>query len=231
LVVNEMKPPNPGQYIDIHTHGGTPSEEVFIIESLMAHEGRNPEDIPDIACTYGIHPWHLSHETYKDLLNRVRNSVSGSNIVAVGEAGFDRLRGATVDLQHKAFNEQISISEEICKPVVIHCVRAWDELLSAHKKLRPAMPWLIHGFRGSIELAGQLLSKGFYLSFWFDFVVRPESSALLKILPADRIFLETDGADVDIRDIYKKVATDLEISVDELKAIMLNNFNFFYKKI
>ena len=68
------------------------------------------------------------------------------------------------------------------------------------------MPWLIHGFRGNIELAQQLISKGMYLSFWFDFVIRPESSELLRSLPKDRIFLETDGADVDIRDIYKKVA-------------------------
>ena len=87
------------------------------------------------------------------------------------------------------------------------------------------MPWLIHGFRGNVELASQLLSKGFYLSFWIDFVLRPESKELLKQLPADRIFLETDGADVDIKSIYNKVATDLDLSVDELKSIILKNFN------
>jgi Tat protein secretion system quality control protein TatD with DNase activity len=44
-----------------------------------------------------------------------------------------------------------------------------------------------------------------YLSFWFDFILRPESAELLRNLPMDRIFLETDGADVPIRDIYKKL--------------------------
>ena len=68
------------------------------------------------------------------------------------------------------------------------------------------MPWLIHGFRGNVELAKQLLSKGMYLSFWFDFIIRPESSKLVRSLPKERIFLETDGADVDIRTIYEKVA-------------------------
>ena len=86
------------------------------------------------------------------------------------------------------------------------------------------MPWLVHGFRGNEELADQLISKGMYLSFWFDFVLRPESADLLKSLPTDRIFLETDGADVDIRDIYKKVSDDLDMSVDELKAIIFSNF-------
>ena len=89
--------------------------------------------------------------------------------IAIGEAGFDKLRGPSPELQRKVFEEQVAISEELKKPVVIHCVRAWDELLAVHKKLKPKMPWLIHGFRGNTELAAQLLSKGMYLSFWFDF--------------------------------------------------------------
>ena len=91
------------------------------------------------------------------------------------------------------------------------------------------MPWMIHGFRGNKELAKQLLSKGMHLSFWFDYVLRPESTELLKSLPPDRIFLETDGADIDIRIIYEKVARDLDMPVDKLKSIVLSNFNdFFY---
>jgi TatD DNase family protein len=121
------------------------------------------------------------------------------------------------------------ISEEIKKPVIIHCVRGWDELLSVQKKLRPKMPWLVHGFRGNSELAGQLLSKGMYLSFWFEFVLRPESAGLLRSLPTDRIFLETDGADVDIRQIYYKVAIDLNIKVDQLKKIIINNYITFFR--
>ena len=90
------------------------------------------------------------------------------------------------------------------------------------------MPWLVHGFRGKKELALQLIKRGMYLSFWFDFVMRPESAELLRFLPKERIFLETDGADVDIREIYKKVSDDLAVSVDELKNIILGNFKYFY---
>ena len=96
--------------------------------------------------------------------------------------------------------------------------------MSVQKRLKPKMPWLVHGFRGNVALATQLLSKGMYLSFWFDFVLRSESRDLLRHVPADRIFLETDGADIDIRTIYDKVATDLDLSVDELKSIILKNF-------
>jgi TatD DNase family protein len=217
--------PQPGDYIDIHVHGGLPASGIFILESLMAHEGKLPADVSGIAYTYGIHPWFLNEENHKQLINSVENTVIQPEIIAIGEAGFDRLRGPSPELQSRVFEEQIIISEKISKPVVIHCVRAWDELLAVYKKIKPKMPWLIHGFRGNVELASQLLTKGFYLSFWFDFILRPESKELLKQLPADRIFLETDGADVDIKSIYNKVATDLDLSVDELKSIILKNFN------
>lgn len=220
-----MHLPRPGDYIDIHVHGGLPASGIFILESLMAHEGKLPADVSGIAYTYGIHPWFLNEENHEQLINSVENTVIQPEIIAIGEAGFDRLRGPSHELQSRVFEEQIIISEKISKPVVIHCVRAWDELLAVYKKIRPKMPWLIHGFRGNVELASQLISKGFYLSFWFDFILRPESKELLKQLPADRIFLETDGADVDIKSIYNKVATDLDLSVDELKSIILKNFN------
>jgi TatD DNase family protein len=224
-----MKQPLPGDYIDIHTHGTGVIPGIFAIENLMAHEQRDPEDNPSQPSTYGIHPWHLDNESLERLISKVQSFAHSPSIVAIGEAGFDKLRGPEITTQAKAFESQVVISEEIRKPLYIHCVRAWDELLPAHKKLRPKMPWLIHGFRGNKELAMQLLSKGMYLSFWFDFVIRPEASKLVRSLPKERIFLETDGADVDIRAIYDKVAADLDLPVDELKSIILSNFNEFFR--
>jgi TatD DNase family protein len=223
-----MKHPLPGDFIDIHTHDSRVISGIYAVENLMAHEWRSPGDIGEQPCTYGIHPWHLSSENIDDFVGKVKSFAASNNIVAVGEAGFDKLKGPDMQTQAKAFQAQVEISEEIKKPLYIHCVRAWDELMPAHKRLRPKMPWMIHGFRGNVELAMQLLSKGMYLSFWFDFVIRPESSKLLKSLPTERIFLETDGANVDIRDLYKKVAADLNMEVNELKGIILaNSIKFF----
>ncbi|MBK7710587.1 MAG: TatD family hydrolase [Bacteroidales bacterium] len=219
-----MNSPLPGDYIDIHTHGSGIIAGIFAIENLMAHEERRPVDVSDQPCTYGIHPWHLERESILRLIDNVQSVSSSSNLLAIGEAGFDKLRGADMEIQSEAFIAQVKISESIGKPLFIHCVRAWDELLPVHKRMRPKMPWLIHGFRGSVELAGQLLSKGMFLSFWFDFVLRPESSNLLRSLPSERIFLETDGADVGISIIYEKVADDLNMEVDELKSLILKNY-------
>ncbi|HEX2977163.1 MAG TPA: TatD family hydrolase, partial [Bacteroidales bacterium] len=149
-------------------------------------------------------------------------------VIAIGEAGFDKLKGPSFELQRKVFRMQVELSESLKKPLIIHCVRAWEELLSVHKEMRPEMPWMIHGFRGKIKLAEQLLSKGFYLSLWFEFVLRPESSDLIRALPQNRIFLETDGADVDIRDIYLKVSDDINLPLIDLKKTIYSNFIDFF---
>jgi TatD DNase family protein len=221
--------PQAADFIDIHVHNGIPSQGVFILESLMAHEEKTPFDTPGVAYTYGIHPWFLNENNYKQLIFSVKNFISHPEVIAIGEAGFDRLRGPSMELQRRVFEEQVALSEEAQKPLVIHCVRAWDELLSVQKRLKPKMLWLVHGFRGNVELATQLLSKGIYLSFWFDFALRPESRNLLRHLPKERIFLETDGAEVDIRTIYCKVAKDLGISPEELIGIIAKNFIEFFK--
>jgi TatD DNase family protein len=222
-----MNIPGKGDYIDMHTHGGKPAPGVFIVECLMAHEERLPDEIPGIAYTYGIHPWFLSEENHFQHITNLEKSAAYPNMIAIGEAGFDKLHGPSQELQNKVFEEQVHLSEALRKPLIIHCVKGWDDLLAAHKKLKPGMPWMIHGFRGSVEQAEQLLSKGFYISVWFDFALKKESAKLFRSLPKERLFLETDGAEVDIRDIYSKVANDLELTVEELKTVISRNFGEF----
>jgi len=224
-----MNLPQPGEYIDIHTHNSNSSGGIFAVENIMAHEGSDPGTISARAFTAGIHPWHLNENNSEKLLEFIRNITGNPNLIAFGETGFDKLRGPSIDLQRSIFAEQVKIAGENGKPLIIHCVRAWDELLAAHKIMKPEKSWLVHGFRGKKELALQLIKRGMYLSFWFDFVMRPESSELLRYLPKERIFLETDGADVDIREIYKKVSNDLAVSVDDLKNTILDNFNALFR--
>ncbi len=223
-----MNLPLPGDFIDIHTHDANPVRGYFKIETLMAHEGKNPLDIKGIAYTAGIHPWNLSEGNKNQQIEFVKSTAADISVLAVGEAGFDKLRGPSFELQREVFYEQIVIAERLKKPVIIHCVRAWDELLNAHKTLKPLKPWLIHGFRGKKELASQLISRGMYISLWFEFALRNESANLVKYLPKDRLFIETDGADLDIREIYGKIAADMGTTTEKLKTIISDNFLRFF---
>lgn len=219
-----MNLPQPGDFIDIHTHDSVISDGIFAVENIIAQEGPVPQNISAGAFTAGIHPWNLNETNRESLLEFIRNIADSPSLIAFGEAGFDKLRGPSIELQKSTFAEQVKIAGENRKPLIIHCVKAWDELLAAHKNLKPLTPWMVHGFRGKKELALQLIKRGMYLSFWFDFVMRPESAELIRYLPEERIFLETDGAGVDIREIYKKVSGDLAVSVDELKSIIHGNY-------
>ena len=219
-----MNFPANGDYIDIHSHNSKSENGVFILENLMAHEGIAPLSNKNMAFSVGVHPWFLTKTNMEAQLNFVKRYGNEKSVVAIGEAGFDKLKGVLMELQIKVFEEQVRISETLKKPLIIHCVRGWDELLASYQKMNPQMPWLIHGFRGKKELAHQLISKGMYLSIWYEFASKPESSELLRNIPYDKLFLETDGSGVNIRDIYKKAADDLYLSVDELKEKIAANY-------
>lgn len=223
-----MNRPVQGDYIDIHTHGGCPSEGLFIVENLMAHESNSFRSEPGMAFTIGLHPWFLGENNYENPILKIREYAAHNLIIAVGEAGFDKIRGASPDLQKLVFEKQALIAEEHKIPLIIHCVKGWDGLLASDKKLKPAVPWLIHGFHGKIETARQLLDRGMYISVWYSFALIPESTELIRFIPKDRLFLETDGADVDIRDIYYKVSGDLKISIEDLKSLIFENYYMLF---
>ncbi len=222
-----MNLPQPDDYIDIHTHDSLPEPGLFILNTLMVHEDHVITSFPGVAFCAGIHPWHLSNENSEILWERLLTLAESPDLFAIGEAGFDRLRGPAPGLQWEMFSRQALLAEKLGKPLIIHCVKAWDELLAGHRKVKPSVPWLVHGFRGSRELAGQLVSRDIYLSFWFDFIVRPGAAELIPALPREKIFLETDGSGTDIRDIYEKVAAYLSLPIDELKALVYGNFMTF----
>lgn len=156
----------------------------------------------------GIHPWYADRRQ----LNVLKEWIAHPRIVLVGEAGLDRLALTPRAIQEELFVRQIALSEEVRKPLIIHCVKAWDELLRIRRVTRPAMPWIIHGFCGKKQLAEQLLAAGFSLSFG----MRYNAEALRAAWNARRLLLETDDSPIDIGSLYRRVAEELEITEEML---------------
>ncbi len=140
------------------------------------------------------------------------------SVIALGEAGLDKSIDAPLSLQTEVFTEQVKLSEAFRKPLVIHCVKAWDELLAVKKDLNPQMPWVIHGFRGNDILAEQLIRKGLYLSFGMKF--NPKA---LRIAWPDYVLPETDEADIAIEEVYADIANALDMSIDLLALTLRKN--------
>lgn len=211
-------------YYDIHTHQ-TPfyKEDIAIINRNVNPMGDiRSGSLPDtVIRSYGIHPWYLYN--VKEQIDRLRLLASGSEVVAIGEAGLDTLAESPMDLQKEVFLAQANLAEETHKPLIIHCVKAWADLIACKKAVKPEMPWIIHGFRGNGELASQLIRLGFYLSFGDRF----NPSALCAAWP-NFLFLETDDKLIDIREVYQNVAQALDIPEEKLRIQIAENISIFH---
>ena len=144
---------------------------------------------------------------------------------AVGEVGLDKAHNETFDKQIEVFEEMIRFSEALRKPVIVHCVRAYSEIIEMRKKTKATMPWVMHGFNSSVETMWQLLKYDIYISLG-EILYRSENQAvkILKDIPIERLFLETDVSGRDIKDVYAKAASLMGCDIEFLCNKIFENY-------
>ena len=201
---------------DIHTHRLPlhPSQAIVSVDASSL-----PVDGKIVHASVGIHPWHLTETNVEVQWKAFQAAIEEDRrIVAIGEAGLDKLKGASLEAQTAVFRQEIALAETLCLPMVIHCVRAFNELLKLKKEVRPCQPWVIHGFRGKESVARELLRHGCYLSFGERF-----QSDALRAVPLDRLFIETDESSVSIETIGLRIAEARGEAPEELAAAIDKN--------
>lgn len=210
-------------YYDIHTHAPATNPEDYVVISADIHK---PIISSGLHYSLGIHPWYINYnlaETTRLLFEKVREYSLHPTVVALGETGLDKITAKTTNdfqFQQTLFTLHAKLSEEIKKPLIVHCVRGWDELLRIRQSVNPFMPWIIHGFKGKSPLAKQLLNAGFYLSFGQHY----HKESLLAAWTNHRLLIETDKNHINIRDVYQQLSNDLNITVNELSV----EIDFFF---
>ena len=208
-------------FFNIHTHTSLhPKTEIL---SLAPEQ--HSADIHMEYASVGIHPWHLTLENSESQWEALRQSVKDKRIIAIGECGLDKLQGPSLELQTSLFKQEATLAEECSLPLIIHCVKAFNELIQLKKEISPRQPWIIHGFRGKLPLAADCIRHGFYLSIGSHF-----QENALKAIPLDRLFIETDESEESIESIYQRIAEIKGISQQELlEAINKNVREVFFK--
>ena len=193
-------------FVDIHTHLDNQS----VIKIFDGDEVRILE-------TVGVHPW--------DVVSGENFQFSPDTTFAIGEVGLDKVHKETFEKQIEVFEEMIRLSESYRKPMIIHCVRAYSEIIEMRKKTKATMPWVIHGFNSSVETMWQLLKYNMYISLG-EMIYRNENKAveILKNIPLDRLFLETDVSGRDIKDVYSKAAELMGCEVEFLCKQIFENY-------
>ena len=223
-------------YINIHTHKNNIDKEFIEITNIDVDNHVNV-DVP-FFYSLGIHPWECQQPSVNNhwLENRLDNLASrclnDSSLKAIGECGIDRVCNVDLDIQKAIFIKQIEISEQYNKPMIIHAVKSHSDLLSIRKETKAKMPWIIHGFQGNEHIVSQYLRHDIYLSLG-DVLFKNESKAteLLKHIPHERLFMETDISERSIVDVYERAALLSGHSTDELRSDIFNNFVKIFGKI
>lgn len=174
----------------------------------------------------GAHP--LFYEWTKDFYSKLYKICMPKAALAVGECGLDKRSPMQLTEQIDLFMTHVHVSEELKKPLIIHCVGYFNELSNIMRETKPTQQWVIHGFRKNPELASSLVKQGFYFSLGREGVNR---DGIISVIPFDRLFLETDeDAEMSIEELYALAAATLGIDVELLAQRIEQNFNDVFLK-
>ena len=172
----------------------------------------------------GIHPWYS--EDSESQMKYLIEIASNPRIIAIGETGLDKIKGPTFNIQIPVFKRHIELSEQLKKPLIIHAVKAWDELYHIRKETDPTQPWIIHGFRGNAQVAQQMAKLGFMFSLGERFNIDA-----LEFIPKDALFCETDESDTSIFEVYQQIASALNQDIEDFAMQITENVQRVFPKL
>ena len=205
------------QIIDFHTHQANDSENIQIL-NIFAQD--LPADEPDCFFSAGLHPWHIGKVNPEECFRAIDRASEQKNMLAVGECGLDRSVAVGFALQEWCFKQQILIANSHRKPLIIHCVRAYSDLLKHKKEDKSGLPWIIHGYHGNLETTSGLIKHGFYFSVGEQLLKDKEKADVFRAIPVERLFLETDESKVSIAEIYSLAAQTMDIKEELIIPIL-----------
>ncbi|MDR6763392.1 TatD DNase family protein [Flavobacterium sp. 2755] len=208
------------EFFNFHTHQFTNQSNV--LELVNQYPQEFDASIPFYSI--GIHPWHIKESEIDLELKIIEEKLQSENCLAIGECGLDKRIEIPLEQQIIVFEKQLALAEKYNKPVVIHCVAAFQEVTAIKKKLKISVPMIIHGFSKNNQLAEQLIKDGFYISFGKYLLRNPDLKTVFQNIPNDRFFLETDTIEENIKQVYDLASEYKNITIKELQGIISSNF-------
>ena len=209
------------KFINLHTHKFSNLSDV--IEVVNQYPWEFDASIPNYSI--GIHPWYIDEKRLESDLEVINERLQLPECLALGECGLDKRIEIPLDLQISVFKKQLEIVKQTNKPIVLHCVAAYDEVIAIKREMKIENPMIIHGFSKNEQVAKSLLNNGFYLSFGKYLLRNLDLEKVFTFAPENQILLETDTIEESIYQVYEKAASIKGISVEEMKTIVFTNFS------
>lgn len=212
-------------FINIHTHSQIYDARLEIVNADI-HNAKNLKYY-----SYGLHPWYINKETIDDDLRKLRFKLTEKNCLAIGECGLDQLSKVDFDLQVFAFTEQIKLANHLKKPLIIHCVKAFNELINCLNLNNNDVPVIIHGYNNNENIARVLKDYGCFFSFGKALLgYESNASKVIKNIGKNYIFLETDDAELSIKYVYNKASELLGVDLGIVQEQISENFESVFKQ-
>ncbi len=215
-------------FLNLHTHRKPQMPDEKVIRNAFVLDAMKLTTLPYLL-SCGIHPW-LINTHWKDQLQKLEYILQNlSQVVAVGECGLDRIKGADWKLQMEVFDAHIQLANQHQKPLILHLVKSYSDILAYSAHIH--VPWIIHGFKGNITEAEHLIKKGARFSFGPRLMLEKNIQETFCHIPAEFLYLETDTKPIDIVTQYTFAAQMRNISVEMLKEVIWTNFARDFKTI
>ncbi|MCE7044325.1 TatD family hydrolase [Dyadobacter sp. CY312] len=207
-------------FYNIHSHSCRQTD-AFCIRNVHSNFD---QEMDGQSVSLGLHPWYLNSTDFEQQFASLKKNASRPEVFAIGECGLDKITPTTWDLQLTAFQRQIILAEELSKPIIIHCVKAFNEVLSELKHVQ--IPVIFHGINNKLSIIQPVMDAGYYLSFGKSLLSSNASiqETFIKT-PLSQVFLETDDLESDISEIYKLAAQIKNVSEKEIVLQLENNFS------
>ena len=212
------------KYFNLHTHSYSHQEDVFELVNQYPQEFTNTISYYSI----GIHPWFIIEDRIESDLAVLESKLSEPGCLALGECGLDKRIEVAWELQQTVFERQLLLAEQYQKPVVIHCVAAFQELIAIKKRLKISVPFLIHGFSKNEQIAKELAANGCYISFGKYLLRMPQLESVFKDMPDDKFFLETDTDEQTIQEVYELAAHYKGLTIPQIQELVTINFSTIF---
>ncbi|MEE9408054.1 MAG: TatD family hydrolase [Polaribacter sp.] len=212
------------QYFDVHTHKNCANENVFSIENKYPNSTNFSNTF-----SIGIHPWFINKKSLENEFLIVENQLQNKNCFAIGECGLDKLTETNFELQKEVFIKQIKLSEKYKKPLIVHCVKSYQEIIEIKKELKPNQTWVLHGFNKNLQVAESLLKNGILMSIGAAIINNKKLQEVVSKLELSTILIETDDSEIDTQEVYQKIAVIKSIEVVELQQIIKQNFTNIFE--
>ncbi len=163
--------------------------------AVLALHRENPKFLSP---AFGLHPWRVKTRS-ADWHIRLRELLDASPASSIGECGLDLwMENADLAEQLQILQVHFGLSRELEKPLTLHCLKAWPQLLQALQQTKPLPPFLLHSFGGPLAMIPALVKLGAHFSLSGYFLQERKQKALHAFahIPANRIHVESDAPDM-----------------------------------